>query len=155
MLTRRGCWPLTLASSTTCVDLYFPVDVDQERVLASHSGLLNYLFIDLYFPVDVDQERVLASHSGLLNYLFGVNRDKALTKEKLKKLQSGNWRFFQSYLIVKFVYSFLLFQDLLDEVILLEFKEYDKVGTYTLYICVQNVPYQKIRVINQPCHKTI
>ena len=126
MLTRRGCWPLTLASSTTCVDLYFPVDVDQERVLASHSGLLNYL--------------------------FGVNRDKALTKEKLKKLQSGNWRFFQSYLIVKFVYSFLLFQDLLDEVILLEFKEYDKVGTYTY---VQNVPYQNIRVINQPCHKTI
>jgi hypothetical protein len=32
---------------------------------------------------------VLSSHSGLLNYLFGVNREKVLTKEHLKKLQMG------------------------------------------------------------------
>jgi hypothetical protein len=37
----------------------------------------------------VDQEQVLASHSGLLNYLFGVNREKVLTKDRFKKLQSG------------------------------------------------------------------
>jgi hypothetical protein len=43
----------------------------------------------LYNCLDTDQTQVLSSHSGLLNYLFGVNREKALTKEHLKKLQIG------------------------------------------------------------------
>jgi hypothetical protein len=33
---------------------------------------------------------VLSSHSGLLNYMFGINREKVLTKESFKKLQSGD-----------------------------------------------------------------
>lgn len=56
---------------------------------------------------DIDQEEILASSSGLLNYLFGKNRDQTLTKEKFKKLQV----------------------DLLEEIIELEFKEYDKENT--------------------------
>jgi Ca2+-binding EF-hand superfamily protein len=56
---------------------------------------------------DTDQEEVLASGSGLLNYLFGKNRDKTLTKEGMKKLQN----------------------DLLDEIVQLEFKEYDTQNT--------------------------
>jgi hypothetical protein len=45
-----------------------------------------------YFTVssDRDQETVLSSHSGLLNYMFGINREKVLTKESFKKLQSGD-----------------------------------------------------------------
>ena len=53
---------------------------------------------------DVDQAAVLASNSGLLNYLFGKNRDKHLDREGFKKLQ----------------------QDLLNEIIQVEFDEYDK-----------------------------
>jgi len=53
---------------------------------------------------DLDQSEILASSSGLLNYLFGKNRDQTLTKEKFKKLQT----------------------DLLEEIIQLEFMEYDK-----------------------------
>jgi len=52
---------------------------------------------------DIDQEEILASSSGLLNYLFGKARDQPLTKEKFKKLQI----------------------DLLEEIIELEFREYD------------------------------
>jgi len=53
------------------------------------------------------QEEILASSSGLLNYLFGKNRDQSLTKEKFKKLQT----------------------DLLDEIVQLEFREYDTENT--------------------------
>jgi Ca2+-binding EF-hand superfamily protein len=56
---------------------------------------------------DLDQAEVLTSSSGLLNYLFGKNRDGTLTKEKFCKLQN----------------------DLLEEIIELEFKEYDKGNT--------------------------
>ncbi|XP_023321981.1 calcium uptake protein 1 homolog, mitochondrial [Eurytemora carolleeae] len=56
---------------------------------------------------DTDQEEILASSSGLLNYLFGKNRDQSLTKEKFKKLQT----------------------DLLDEIVQLEFREYDTENT--------------------------
>ena len=55
----------------------------------------------------VMQEEILASSSGLLNYLFGKNRDQSLTKEKFKKLQT----------------------DLLDEIVELEFMEYDTENT--------------------------
>jgi len=37
---------------------------------------------------DLDQEEILASSSGLLNYLFGVDRKKEVTKEQFKKLQT-------------------------------------------------------------------
>jgi len=37
---------------------------------------------------DTDQEEILASSSGLLNYLFGTTRDQTLTKDKFKKLHS-------------------------------------------------------------------
>ena len=53
---------------------------------------------------DVDQAAVLASPSGLLDYLFGVKRDKKITKEEFKK--------------------FAL--DVLEEIIHIEFDEYDK-----------------------------
>lgn len=53
---------------------------------------------------DTDQEEILSSNSGLLNYLFGKNRDKDLRKERFRELQT----------------------DLLDEIIELEFLEYDK-----------------------------
>jgi len=52
----------------------------------------------------LDQEEILASNSGLMNYLFGKDRSKSLTKESFKQLQS----------------------DLLEEMIELEFREYDK-----------------------------
>merc|ERR1712088_288498 len=47
---------------------------------------------------------VLASNSGLLNYLFGKDRSKSITKESFKQLQA----------------------DLLEEMIELEFREYDR-----------------------------
>jgi len=50
-----------------------------------------------------DQEEIIASSSGLLNYCFGKDRKKTLTREEFSKLQS----------------------DLLDEIIQLEFSEYD------------------------------
>jgi len=53
---------------------------------------------------DQDQAEKMASSSGLLNYMFGINRDKVVTKEDFKKLQT----------------------DLLGEIIELEFLEYDK-----------------------------
>jgi len=53
---------------------------------------------------DIDQEEILASSSGLLNYLFGKARDKELSKESFRQLQ----------------------KDLLEEIIELEFLEYDK-----------------------------
>jgi Ca2+-binding EF-hand superfamily protein len=56
---------------------------------------------------DIDQAEILTSSSGLLNYLFGKNRDGSLTKEKFCKLQ----------------------HDLLEEIIELEFREYDKGNT--------------------------
>jgi len=56
---------------------------------------------------DVDQTAVLASNSGLLNYVFGKDRKGTLTKENFKKLQA----------------------DLLNEVIQIEFNEYDKGNT--------------------------
>jgi len=56
---------------------------------------------------DIDQEEILSSSSGLLNYLFGKSRDQPLTKEKFKKLQV----------------------DLLEEIIELEFREYDPMKT--------------------------
>lgn len=52
---------------------------------------------------DVDQANLLASHSGLLNYMFGTNRDKTFSKTQFIKLQ----------------------QDLVDEIIHIEFNEYD------------------------------
>jgi len=52
---------------------------------------------------DVDQSAILASDSGLLNYLFGKDRSKCLSREGFRKLQ----------------------KDLLDEIIELEFNEYD------------------------------
>jgi len=52
----------------------------------------------------LDQEEVLASNSGLLNYLFGKDRSKSITKESFKQLQA----------------------DLLEEMIELEFREYDR-----------------------------
>merc|ERR1719348_1437149 len=54
-----------------------------------------------------DQEDILASSSALLNYLFGKDRNGTLNREGFKKLQ----------------------KDLLDEVIQLEFSEYDKEGS--------------------------
>ena len=56
---------------------------------------------------DVDQAAILASHSGLLNYLFGKSRDKSVDKTAFKKLQ----------------------QDILEEIIHVEFDEYDKEKT--------------------------
>merc|ERR1712241_486479 len=52
----------------------------------------------------LDQEEILASNSGLLNYLFGKDRTKSITKESFKQLQA----------------------DLLEEMIELEFREYDR-----------------------------
>merc|ERR1719187_2975898 len=56
---------------------------------------------------NVDQEEILASSSGLLNYLFGKDRTKSITREDIRKLQT----------------------DLLDEIMELEFGEYDKDGS--------------------------
>jgi Ca2+-binding EF-hand superfamily protein len=56
---------------------------------------------------DLDQAEIVSSSSGLLNYLFGIKRDEVLTKEKFVKL----------------------YNDLLEEVIELEFREYDKGNT--------------------------
>ena len=56
---------------------------------------------------NVDQEEILASNSGLLNYLFGQDRSKSITKDSFKKLQD----------------------DLLEEIIEIEFREYDKENT--------------------------
>jgi len=56
---------------------------------------------------DIDQEEVLHSSSGLLNYLFGKDRTEVLTIEKFRKLQT----------------------DLLEEIIHLEFNEYDTENT--------------------------
>lgn len=56
---------------------------------------------------NIDQEEILASSSGLLNYLFGKDRKRTLNRDDFSKLQS----------------------DLLDEIIVLEFGEYDKEGS--------------------------
>merc|ERR1711892_155447 len=56
---------------------------------------------------NLDQEEILASSSGLLNYLFGKDRTKSINREDIKKLQA----------------------DLLEEIIELEFSEYDKDGS--------------------------
>ena len=56
---------------------------------------------------DIDQEHVLASSSGLMNYLFGKDRKGKVTKEAFRNLQS----------------------DLLNEIVQIEFNEYDKEGT--------------------------
>jgi len=56
---------------------------------------------------NVDQEEILASSSGLLNYLFGRDRSKSITRETFRQLQ----------------------QDLLEEIIELEFSEYDTEGS--------------------------
>jgi len=53
---------------------------------------------------DVDQAEVLGSNSGLLNYLFGKDRKNVLTRAGFKKLR----------------------EDLLDEIVKLEFQQYDK-----------------------------
>merc|ERR1719483_631513 len=55
---------------------------------------------------NMDQDEILASSSGLLNYLFGKERKGVVTREDFRNLQS----------------------DLLDEIIQLEFSEYDKEG---------------------------
>ena len=52
---------------------------------------------------DVDQANMLASNSGLMNFMFGRNRDKSFSKEQFIKLQ----------------------QDLVDEIIHVEFNEYE------------------------------
>jgi len=51
-----------------------------------------------------DQKEALESKSGLLNYLFGINKQMEVTKEQFKQLQ----------------------KDLMDELIELQFLEYDK-----------------------------
>ena len=56
---------------------------------------------------NLDQEEILASSSGLLNYLFGKDRTKSISRADIKKLQA----------------------DLLEEIIELEFSEYDKDGS--------------------------
>jgi len=56
---------------------------------------------------NVDQEEILASSSGLLNYLFSKDRKKVLSRDDFSKLQS----------------------DLLEEIIQLEFSEYDPSGS--------------------------
>jgi len=56
---------------------------------------------------DIDQKEVLNSSSGLLNYLFGKDRSQVLTREKFRQLQT----------------------DLLEEIIHLEFSEYDTENT--------------------------
>jgi len=56
---------------------------------------------------DMDQAEVLAQHSGLLNYLFGKDRQKRISRAEFKKLHA----------------------DLLDEIIQLEFTQYDKDGS--------------------------
>ena len=56
---------------------------------------------------DVDQSTVLGSNSGLLNYLFGKDRKKTITRASFKKLQA----------------------DLLNEIIQIEFNEFDKGNT--------------------------
>jgi len=53
---------------------------------------------------DVDQAAILGANSGLLNYLFGKSRDGTCTKEQFKKLQT----------------------DILEEIVHIEFDEYDK-----------------------------
>merc|ERR1712183_1094687 len=62
---------------------------------------------------NLDQEEILASSSGLLNYLFGKDRTKSISREDIKKLQSN----------------------LLDEIIELEFSEYDKDGSGRISEC--------------------
>jgi len=52
---------------------------------------------------DIDQKEILESNSGLLNFLFGKERTNSLDQQKFKQLQ----------------------KDLLDEIIELEFLEYD------------------------------
>jgi len=52
---------------------------------------------------DIDQAEILGSNSGLLNYLFGKDRKKSLTREGFTKFQA----------------------DLLDEIVQLEFRQYD------------------------------
>jgi len=59
---------------------------------------------------DVDQNAILASNSGLLNYLFGKDRTKCLSRVGFKKLQ----------------------EDLLEEIIQLEFNEYDTENSGTI-----------------------
>lgn len=59
---------------------------------------------------DVDQSAILASNSGLLNYLFGKDREKCISRDEFRKLQ----------------------KDLLDEIIELEFNEFDKEGSGTI-----------------------
>jgi len=56
---------------------------------------------------NIDQDEILASSSGLLNYLFGKDRSRVLSREEFANLQS----------------------DLLEEIIKLEFGEYDKDGS--------------------------
>merc|ERR1711935_875971 len=56
---------------------------------------------------NLDQEEILESNSGLLNYLFGKDRKGKLDRQRFTKLQS----------------------DLQEEVIKLEFSEYDKDGS--------------------------
>ena len=57
-----------------------------------------------------DQAAILASNSGLLNYLFGKERSKFLSRDKFRKLQ----------------------KDLLEEIIELEFNEYDNENSDTI-----------------------
>ena len=51
------------------------------------SSLIGLLFTPCI--AEVDQEEILASSSGLLNYLFGKKRDKAITRADFAKLQKG------------------------------------------------------------------
>eukprot|EP00092_Neocalanus_flemingeri_P044573 GFUD01049490.1.p1 GENE.GFUD01049490.1~~GFUD01049490.1.p1 ORF type:complete len:429 (+),score=99.60 GFUD01049490.1:85-1371(+) len=53
---------------------------------------------------DVDQSAILASNSGLLNYLFGKDRSKCISRDEFR----------------------MLHKNLLDEIIQLEFNEFDK-----------------------------
>ena len=52
---------------------------------------------------DIDQAKMVSSPSGLLNYMFGNNRDQSFSKDQFIRLQ----------------------QDLVDEIIHIEFNEYD------------------------------
>ena len=56
---------------------------------------------------DFDQKKILATQSGLLNYLFGKEREKEVSRDEFRQLQA----------------------DLLNEIIELEFMEYDKTNS--------------------------
>lgn len=105
------CVLLTLLSTPKrYIDTAFQLfDVTGEGTICAKefayvSSYMSYKLGGFGSYTEVDQEEILASNSGLLNYLFGKERQGRITKEEFYALQSN----------------------LLDEIIELQFAEYDK-----------------------------